>query len=444
MAINYTYPLKENPVIADEFLVVDSTDNATKKVTVESILALSSGGGGSGFLSLTGGAMTGAITTNSTFDGRDVSTDGAKLDGIESLADVTDSTNVASAGALMDSELADIAAVKAINQSLISTASPNFAVGNMTVSNTNLKVVDTTNLQTFVDGVDESLLYARGTGVTISYVSSVTVGGTTFSQGDIKGEINGDEGYFNIVGDGQANVSVTTLSSPNTYVYYNKGGDLQQQTAEPTRQDFVRKIFTMRISVDTLAETILGFEYLNNPVGHYSNSMRDIYSYLLAQKIPFKKGQKSTGRAADLGFDLAAGSLMEFGGTGDIFNPNIKNLDAVLNAEFFLSTRTAFDAGENTDLPKFWDNNGTITALGSGTVVGHRLSRFSNGNVILQYGQGNYANMTLAKAGARLEDYVPNPAIANATFFGWWFINETASNSANTSLVDFVEYKIGI
>ena len=33
-------------------------------------------------LPLTGGAMTGAITTNSTFDGRDVSVDGAKLDGI--------------------------------------------------------------------------------------------------------------------------------------------------------------------------------------------------------------------------------------------------------------------------------------------------------------------------------------------------------------------------
>lgn len=42
----------------------------------------------------TGGAMTGAITTNSTFDGRDVATDGTKLDGIEAGADVTDTTNV--------------------------------------------------------------------------------------------------------------------------------------------------------------------------------------------------------------------------------------------------------------------------------------------------------------------------------------------------------------
>ena len=33
-----------------------------------------------------GGAMTGAITTNSTFDGRDVATDGTKLDGIEANA----------------------------------------------------------------------------------------------------------------------------------------------------------------------------------------------------------------------------------------------------------------------------------------------------------------------------------------------------------------------
>jgi len=39
-----------------------------------------------------GGAMTGAITTNSTFDGRDVATDGTKLDGIETAA-TADQTN---------------------------------------------------------------------------------------------------------------------------------------------------------------------------------------------------------------------------------------------------------------------------------------------------------------------------------------------------------------
>lgn len=54
-------------------------------------------------------ALTGAMTVTSTVDGRDVATDGSKLDGIEALADVTDVTNVSGAGALMDSEVdADI------------------------------------------------------------------------------------------------------------------------------------------------------------------------------------------------------------------------------------------------------------------------------------------------------------------------------------------------
>jgi hypothetical protein len=69
-----------------------------------------------------GGAMTGAITTNSTFDGRDVATDGTKLDGIEASADVTDTANVTSAGALMDSEVTNLAQVKAFDTSDYATA----------------------------------------------------------------------------------------------------------------------------------------------------------------------------------------------------------------------------------------------------------------------------------------------------------------------------------
>ena len=41
-------------------------------------------------------AVTGNITVSGTVDGRDVATDGTKLDGVEASADVTDSTNVAS------------------------------------------------------------------------------------------------------------------------------------------------------------------------------------------------------------------------------------------------------------------------------------------------------------------------------------------------------------
>lgn len=76
--------------------------------------------------------VTGNIAVTGTVDGRDVATDGAKLDAIEAGADVTDTTNVTAAGALMDSELAGITHVKALNQSVISGASPTFGTANMT------------------------------------------------------------------------------------------------------------------------------------------------------------------------------------------------------------------------------------------------------------------------------------------------------------------------
>ena len=57
-------------------------------------------------LPLAGGTMTGNIVMSGseTVDGRDLSVDGAKLDGIESGADVTDATNVDAAGAVMNSD----------------------------------------------------------------------------------------------------------------------------------------------------------------------------------------------------------------------------------------------------------------------------------------------------------------------------------------------------
>jgi len=57
MAINYTYPVKGSPSINDGFLIIDSEDsNATKQVTISSVLNLDSGlnSGVSSFNTLTG------------------------------------------------------------------------------------------------------------------------------------------------------------------------------------------------------------------------------------------------------------------------------------------------------------------------------------------------------------------------------------------------------
>jgi len=74
----------------------------------------------------TSDTMSGDLSITGTVDGRDISADGSKLDNIEANADVTDTTNVTAAGALMDSELTDETAVKAIDQGLATTDSVEF------------------------------------------------------------------------------------------------------------------------------------------------------------------------------------------------------------------------------------------------------------------------------------------------------------------------------
>ena len=71
---------------------------------------------------LTAPVISGNLTTDGTIDGRDVATDGAKLDGIEANADVTDTANVTAAGALMDSEVTNLAQVKAFDSADYATA----------------------------------------------------------------------------------------------------------------------------------------------------------------------------------------------------------------------------------------------------------------------------------------------------------------------------------
>jgi hypothetical protein len=318
--------------------------------------------------------------------------------------------------------------------------------GEITLDDTNLVVVPVTELQAFADGVDHSLFKARGTGVNTTYVFVAAAGGTTFDAPEVFGEIKGDQGYFDVHHTGATGVTVADLNAASTYIYIDNANALQQQTSIPTRQDWSRKVFLARIGVNTSTNQIIGFEYLNNPLGNFTNTTRDIYNFLRAQGIPFKDGQAITGRTDNFGFDVSVGNILEFGGTGDIDNPNIKPFDAVANTAYNWMSRTTLVSSE-TDILKIWDNAGTFTALGSTTWVGHRVYRFSSGNFAIQAGQSNYANLTLAKAGTSIEDFDLNPALLNATFMGWWFIESIATNTGNTGSTvtsAFAPYTLGM
>ena len=112
-------------VDVDEFVVVDISADETKAITLGELKEAFDSG--SGFVRITGDTMTGDLTVpnvivSGNVDGRDVSADGTKLDGIEAGADVTDTANVTAAGALMDSEVTNLAQVKAFDSSDYATA----------------------------------------------------------------------------------------------------------------------------------------------------------------------------------------------------------------------------------------------------------------------------------------------------------------------------------
>ena len=90
--------------------------------------------------------------------------DHSKLDGIEASADVTDAANVTSAGALMDSELTSIADVKALDQSVVSGASPTFGTANFTDASNKRLMTDAQESK--LDGIEASADVTDATNVT--------------------------------------------------------------------------------------------------------------------------------------------------------------------------------------------------------------------------------------------------------------------------------------
>lgn len=93
----------------------------------------------------------GSVTVTGTVDGRDVAADGSKLDGIEAGADVTDTANVTAAGALMDSEVTNLAQVKAFDSADYATAAQG-ALADSAIQSADLATVATTGAYSDLSG----------------------------------------------------------------------------------------------------------------------------------------------------------------------------------------------------------------------------------------------------------------------------------------------------
>lgn len=118
-----------------------------------------------------------------------------KLDGIEASANVTDTANVTSAGALMDSECNSVGHLKNIDQDLQTGSSPSFSTTNMTdatnkrfMSNSQEVKLDglvsctTTNVQSALSALDSTKTLSigdSGNDTTVNINGNLTVSGTT-------------------------------------------------------------------------------------------------------------------------------------------------------------------------------------------------------------------------------------------------------------------------
>lgn len=122
-------------------------------------------------------------------EGGFVDGDKTKLDGIETGADVTDTTNVTAAGALMDSELTSEASVKAIDQGLATTDTPTFS--QLGINTTDLSALTGTifggaaqDERLFIDGSATnkvpSIVIGENQGGAIQFVDSSRVASADF------------------------------------------------------------------------------------------------------------------------------------------------------------------------------------------------------------------------------------------------------------------------
>ena len=202
-----------------------SSDSDTKVPTQQSVKAYVDANSGGATLTeeqvedfvggmLTGNTETGITVTYDDSDGtidfvvasqtdeNFTTADHSKLDGIEASADVTDTANVTSAGALMDSELASIADVKALDQSVIAGASPNFVTTNMTDASdkrfmTDAQETKLDSVESNADVTDTANVTAAGALMDSELTDLAGVKGVTISTLQVKPSegafVNGDK-----------------------------------------------------------------------------------------------------------------------------------------------------------------------------------------------------------------------------------------------------------
>jgi lysophospholipase L1-like esterase len=303
-----------------------------------------------------------------------------------------------------------------------------------------LKTTSKTVQETFSKS-DEALFKARGTELSEGGIPSINVDPTKFNiTPAVLGQIKDGLNYYTISYAGATGISVDNIAAINTYVYLDNAGALRQQTTAPSRTDFYTKLFLARFASN--GTQLIGLDRLRNPSGQYSNSVRELYDYLVSSNVPLRQGLTITGNA-NLTFNRAAGSVFRFGAGTDA-TPNTPTFAAVNIAPFFLGTRSSLAGALSTNVPVTqYDNNGTLTTISNNQFVAHRVYFFTTPSLAIQYAQVQYPTLASAIQGAPTENYALNPAVLNGAFLGWWIVAKNATDLTNPATSIFLPFTLG-
>ena len=172
--------------------------------------------------------------------------DHSKLNGIEASADVTDTANVTAAGAVMDSELTNEAAVKAINQGLATGNDVTFATvtttGDVTIAGDLNVTGDTVQAQvTNLNVEDKFILLNSGSTSGDAGIVFGGAGGSTANTGD---------GIFYDDSDSVFAYAENIASNATTATNASKLGNIEVASADPSSAPTFQGIGTIHINDD--------------------------------------------------------------------------------------------------------------------------------------------------------------------------------------------------
>jgi len=391
-------------VSGDMILIEDATDGTLKRVDAVDFI----GGGTVDVLSNVATARIIGRTTAGSGDSEEL-TKASVLTflNVEDGADVTDTANVTSAGALMDSELTSITDVKALDQSVVSGATPTFTntnfteatdknyvtdaqqtvIGNTSGTNTGDETLSSVNALaiTTVGTVDTGTW--NGDVVASAYLDSDTAhlsGSQTFTGTKTLNSFKGTGAVTvtNILDEddliSDSNTALATQQSIKAYVDASGGGGGGASTlAEVSTgsDDTAKSLYTMTSAVDVEFEdssnaTVM---YLEESTGNVGIGTTPAYKLDIAGKIAISGEQTIYNAEGEDGFTGSlfigdgGGSLLHTTGAEGYYNTGvgigalIANTTGEENTASGYSSLSSNTTGDNNTASGYYSLNSNTT-----------------------------------------------------------------------------------